>query len=127
METQTILIKGQIPSKSNSYMPVIKGKGKKSRACLIKKKELRKWETEFQAQLFNYPNPKIIGHFEMTLVVYFQSWASDLDGCLKGVLDCIQSVGWIKNDRDCAVLSRLEKRVDSVNPRLYFKLKTIEQ
>jgi Holliday junction resolvase RusA-like endonuclease len=127
METKMICIQGQIPSKSNSYQPIILGGvHKKARAMLIKKQGLRDWEKDFMTQLLQFKNPKITGHFEISVHVYFRSWASDLDGLFKGVLDCLQKSKWIENDRDCVFLNA-RKGVDKGRPRIYFKLKTVEK
>jgi len=51
------------------------------------------------------------------------SWRSDLDGCNKILLDCLQKFGVIKNDNKCIRIWE-EKYVDKNNPRVEMKLIT---
>ena len=102
------------------------GKNVKARAMMYKSKEMKKWELNFQKQLLQFSNPHIIGKFDFQVTVYFNTDLSDLDGMFKGVLDVLESMGWIENDRHCRRIFA-EKRVDALNPRIYFKLKTVDK
>ena len=51
--------------------------------------------------------------------------SSDLDNHAKVVLDCLQKVGAIKNDNKCVKIVA-EKFLDKVNPRIEFKLISVE-
>lgn len=108
-----LTIKGQVPSKSNGY--------KIARNRLFKSKELKDYENSFadQVEKDNYFIDRIWfeGKFGITLSIYFQSNRSDLDNAAKVILDCLQSNGIIKNDRNCWQL-QMTKQIDKLNPRV---------
>lgn len=116
---KTIL--GTIPSKSNSYRVVtISGHG-----SLAKTQALKKYEDSFYMQIGEMRNLGISGLFEFHLRVYYPSMRSDIDGSLKCVLDCLQKTKTIENDNKCVKIVA-EKFIDKENPRLEFKIVTIE-
>lgn len=122
-ETKKIVIRGQCPSKSNQYkVGLMGGVNVKAKATMYKSKEMKKWEGEFTLQLLDYSNPRIQSEFHIGIIAYFQSKRSDLDNCLKGILDCLQKNQWIKNDRDCIKITA-QKSVSKNNPRIEFVLK----
>jgi Holliday junction resolvase RusA-like endonuclease len=113
------IIYGQVPSKSNGYRIItIHGHG-----SLAKTKELKEYEKNFALQYKRHP--KILGNFELVVNVYFRSNRSDLDGMFKVVLDCLQSVEAIDNDRYCMKIIAT-KRVDKDNPRVEIMLNQIQ-
>ena len=123
IETELYMIKGQCPSKSRHYrVGVIGGKNTKARGTLYKSPEFKVWEVDFISQLSKYENPMYFFPFEIGLVVYFKTRASDVDNSLKGILDCLQTAKWIHNDNQCMKIT-IEKRISSNNPRVLFKLK----
>lgn len=111
------IIYGNPPSKSNSYKIItINGHG-----SLGKTASLKKYENDFFIQCNKYRNKNIDGYFELYLDVYFQSQRSDLDGCFKIILDCLQKVKAIKNDNKCIKIEA-NKYLDKSNPRIEFKI-----
>jgi len=114
-------IKGKVVSKSNSYRIItINGHG-----SLTKTTAMKKYEESFLWQVGNIRDLNIDVPFEFYLDVYFPSKRSDLDGCLKCVLDCLQTAKVIKNDNNCCkILAR--KFIDKENPRIEFKIVTIK-
>lgn len=57
--------------------------------------------------------------------VYYPSMRSDIDNSLKILLDCLQKCKAIKNDNLCVKVVA-EKFIDKANPRVEFKIVTIE-
>jgi len=109
-------IKGQVPSKSNSY----KIGGFNGRCTMYKGGDLKAYESLFLVQL---PKPKelIDVPFKFTAKVYFRSRRSDLDNSLKIILDCLQLGKVVKNDNLCYEI-HIEKGVDKENPRIEFEI-----
>lgn len=116
---QTIL--GNCPSKSNCYK-IIKIAG---HADLCKTDALKKYENAFFMQCGKYRNLHIDGLFEYHCKVYYPSMKSDLDNSLKVQLDCLQLTKTIKNDNKCVKVVA-EKFIDKENPRVEFKIITID-
>lgn len=114
------VIYGQVPSKSNNYRSItINGVNK-----LVKTNDLRKYEKQFILQCNLYRDLGIQNKFEFYGDIFFRSERSDLDGCLKIILDCLQKVKAIKNDNKCVKIY-LRKFVDKEKPRIEFILKEI--
>lgn len=105
------LIYGQVPSKSNAYKIV--------NHRIYKREDVIAYEKDFAAQWVN--KGAITGRFALTLHIWFRSDLSDLDGAFKIILDNLQVVGAIRNDRDCMII-RAEKYVDKQNPRCDIEL-----
>lgn len=116
---QTIL--GNCPSKSNCYK-IIKIAG---HADLCKTDALKNFEKSFYMQCGNYRNLNIEGFFEFHCKVFYPSMRSDLDNSLKIQLDCLQMTKTIKNDNKCVKIVA-EKFIDKENPRVEFKIITID-
>lgn len=113
-------IYGSVPSKSNCYKIVqING-----HASLAKQPALKKYENEFYIQCNVYRNAAITGYFELHMDVYYPSQRADVDNSLKVVLDCLQRVRAIKDDRRCTGLV-VRKFLDKSNPRIEFELKEV--
>ena len=86
---------------------------------------LSKYERDFFMQCGKYRNLNIDEYFEFHCRVFYPSQKSDIDNSLKVQLDCLQAVKAIKNDNKC-VRVVAEKFVDKINPRVEFKIITIE-
>jgi Holliday junction resolvase RusA-like endonuclease len=76
-------------------------------------------------QVGAYRNLNIKGYFEIHLRVFYPAMRQDLDNSLKVVLDCLQHTKTIENDNKCVKIVA-EKFIDKENPRIEFKLVTIE-
>jgi hypothetical protein len=142
------VIYGHIPSKSNSYKiitipgkkqdcpdctgvamvdlkcPLCGGSGKipgHPHSSLGKTQVLRDYEKQFFIQC-GYRDKYIDGHFELSANIYFPTMRSDLDGCLKILLDGLQTCRAIRNDNRLMKIKDLEKFIDKENPRIEFKI-----
>lgn len=117
---KTIL--GNVPSKSNCYKIVtVAGHNK-----LGKTDALEDYERAFYMQCGGtYRNLNIKGIFEFYARVYYPSTRSDIDNSLKVLLDCLQYTRTIANDNKCVKVVA-EKFVDKANPRVEFKIVTID-
>ena len=114
-------IKGNAPSKSNSYKIItLHGHG-----SLAKTKALKEYENSFFMQCGKYRNLNIEGYFEYYAKVYYPSMRQDLDNHTKVVLDVLQKSNTIKNDNLCVKIVA-EKFIDKDDPRIEFKLVTID-
>ena len=108
-----IIIKGQVPSKSNGY--------KIGNNRLYKSSLLKEYEYIFGFQIKKHLKEPIAEPFKIWIHVYFQSNRSDLDNAAKVILDCLQTSGMIENDRLCSILV-MEKHIDKDNPRIEFEI-----
>lgn len=116
---QTIL--GNCPSKSNCYKIIKRG----AHADMAKADGLVKFEKLFYMQCGKYRNLNLDSFFEFHCKVYYPSMRSDLDNSLKIQLDCLQLAKAIKNDNKCVKIIA-EKFIDKINPRVEFKIITVE-
>lgn len=112
---------GTPPSKSNSYRIITIN----NHASLTKTKAMKDYEESFLWQVGRIRDVNINCPFEFYLDVYFPSKRSDLDGCFKAVLDCLQKAKVIKNDNNCCLI-HARKFIDKENPRVEFKIVTID-
>jgi len=106
---------------------VITRKSKEGRTygSLAKETKLIKYENSFFIQLPPALRGLMIeGFFEFYVDVFYPSQRSDLDGCLKIILDCLQATKTIKNDNKCVKIVA-QKAVDKDNPRIEFEIKEI--
>ncbi|MEG1693462.1 MAG: RusA family crossover junction endodeoxyribonuclease [Bacteroidales bacterium] len=111
-----VIIQGNVPSKSNSYKVIPKG--------LIKSNALKRYEESFFWQSGAIRDQNIDTPFEIELDVFYPSKRSDLDGCLKVVLDCLQHTKTITNDNNCCkIIAR--KFIDKQAPRIKIKITPI--
>lgn len=94
----------------------------KGHASLAKSAALKKYEKDFFIQCGQYRNMMWDQYFELEVDVYYPTQRSDLDNCLKVLLDCLQGVKAIKNDNKC-VRIEANKFLDPKNPRIEFTLK----
>ena len=112
---------GTPPSKSNAYRIITIG----GHASLAKSKAMQVYEESFLWQVGGIRDAEVSVPFEFHVDVYFPSKRSDLDGMLKGVMDCLQKAKVIKNDNNCCLI-HARKFIDKENPRVEFKIVTIE-
>jgi Holliday junction resolvase RusA-like endonuclease len=115
------IIQGVTPSKSNSYKIVKCGEFHK----LAKTKAVEDYEKTFFMQCGKYRNLEVDGFFEYHCRVFYPSMRSDLDNSLKVQLDCLQKTKTILNDNKCVKIVA-EKFIDKENPRVEFKIVTID-
>lgn len=115
------IIQGSCPSKSNCYKIISIG----GHASLAKTKALKDYENAFFMQCGKYRNLQIDGYFEYHCKVYYPSMRSDLDNSLKVQLDCLQKTKTILNDNKCVKIVA-DKFIDKENPRVEFKIVTID-
>lgn len=121
MEYEWQTIKANVPSKSNCYRIItLNGHG-----SLAKTKALKDYENTFFMQCGNYRNLNIDKYFEFYCKVYYPSMRTDLDNSLKILLDSLQKCKSIKNDNLCVKVVA-EKFIDKDNPRVEFKIITID-
>lgn len=110
-------IPGAPVSKSNAYRIVtING-----HSTLTKSKAMKAYEENFLWHVGSIRGANINKPFELYLNVWFPSKRSDLDGCLKCILDCLQTAKVIKNDNNCFRIVA-DKFIDPKNPRIEFRL-----
>lgn len=114
-------VHGTCPSKSNCYKVIAIG----GHSSLAKTGALKDYENKFYLECGPYRNKEIKGFFEYHVRVYYPSMRSDLDNSLKIQLDCLQKTNTIKNDNLCVKIVA-EKFVDKENPRIEFKIITID-
>lgn len=112
---------GNTPSKANCYRIITLG----GHGSLAKTPALKTFEKSFYMQCGKYRNQNISGHFEFYCRVFYPSMRSDIDNSLKVLLDCLQHANAIKNDNLCVKVVA-EKFIDKLNPRVEFKIVTIE-
>lgn len=58
--------------------------------------------------------------------IYYPDYVHDLDGALKGLLDCLQYVGAITNDNLCMTIVA-NRHFDKFNPRVEFEIEEINE
>lgn len=120
METE--VIHGQIIAKSNHYQSV---PGKDGGRRIIKDEKIRAYERSFMEQCRIYRNRRISSRFRLFVRVWHSS-RFDLDNSLKTLLDCLQMVGAITDDKLCFQIWA-EKRIDKYHPRVEFALLEVNE
>lgn len=68
-----------------------------------------------------YRNKRISGRFKLFAKVWHRSVRFDLDNSLKTLLDCLQMVNAIIDDKQCFQIEA-EKHIDKHHPRVEFAL-----
>lgn len=121
METETI--HGQIIAKANHYQAV---PGKFGAKRIIKDEKIRAYEKSFMQQCKIYRNKGISGRFRLFVRVYHSSVRFDLDNSLKTLLDCLQMVGAITDDKLCFQIEA-EKKIDRYHPRIEFAILEVNE
>lgn len=110
---------GVIPSKSNCYtVGRVNGAPR-----LVKSKQMRNWERSFITQCTIYKGAEIGEPFSLVVDVYYPDYCHDLDNSLKGLLDCLQYVGAIKDDKFCYRIEATRHH-DRLRPRVEFEIVT---
>lgn len=102
------VIHGQIIAKANHYQAV---PGKYGVKRIIKDEKIRAYERTFMEQCEKYKNKRISSRFRLFVKVFHSSVRFDLDNSLKTLLDCLQMVGAIEDDKLCFQIEA-EKRID---------------
>ena len=117
------VIHGQIVAKANHYQAV---PGKFGAKRIIKDAKIRAYESSFMQQCRIYRNKGISSRFRLFVRVFHGSVRFDLDNSLKTLLDCLQMVGAIKDDKLCFQIEA-EKKIDKHHPRIEFALLEVNE
>lgn len=121
MEIETIF--GQIVAKANHYQAVPGRNGEKR---IIKDGKIRAYERSFMEQCTKYRNRRISSRFRLYVRVWHSSVRFDLDNSLKTLLDCLQMVEAITDDKLCFQIEA-EKHIDKYHPRIEFALLEVNE
>ena len=117
------VIQGQIIAKANHYLAVLSKDGMKR---IIKDEKIRAYERSFVEQCKTYRNRRITGRFRLFVRVFHSSIRFDLDNSLKTLLDCLQMVEAITDDKLCFQIEA-EKRIDKYHPRVEFAILEVNE
>lgn len=117
------VIHGQIIAKANHYQAV---PGKNGTKRIIKDEVVRTYERSFMEQCKTYKNKRISSRFRLFVRVYHSSPRFDLDNSLKTLLDCLQMVEAIEDDKLCYQIEA-EKKIDKYHPRIEFALLEVNE
>lgn len=117
------IIYGQIIAKANHYQTV-PGKGGTKR--IIKDEIIRTYERSFMEQCKAYRNRRISSRFRLFVRVWHSSERFDLDNSLKTLLDCLQMVNAITDDKLCYQIEA-EKHLDKYQPRIEFAILEVNE
>lgn len=117
------VIHGQIIAKVNHYKAV-PGKGGTRR--IIKDEKIRAYERSFMQQCSVYRDKRISGRFRLFVKVWHSSVRFDLDNSLKTLLDCLQMVGAIEDDKLCFQIEA-EKHIDKYHPRIEYAILEVNE
>lgn len=117
------VIHGQIIAKANHYQAV---PGKNGTKRIIKDEKIRAYEKSFIQQCSTYKGRRITSRFRLFVRVFHSSVRFDLDNSLKTLLDCLQMVGAIEDDKLCFEI-QAEKRIDKYHPRVEFALLEVNE
>ena len=120
---KTEVIHGQIIAKANHYQAV---PGKNGEKRIIKDEKIRAYERSFMEQCTKYRNRRISSRFRFFVRVWHSSVRFDLDNSLKTLLDCLQMVGAITDDKLCFQIEA-EKKIDKYHPRIEFALLDVNE
>lgn len=112
---------GKVPSKSNSYRVA----SRDGHGTIVKSDRIRDYERSFYMQVGSLRNLEIDSLYEFYVRVYYPTMSSDLDNALKVLEDCLQHTKTLKNDNRCVKIVA-EKFIDKVNPRVEFRIVTID-
>lgn len=121
MEIETIF--GQIVAKANHYQAV---PGRNGERRIIKDGKIRAYERSFMEQCTKYRNRRISSRFRLFVRVWHSSVRFDLDNSLKTLLDCLQMVEAITDDKLCFQIEA-EKHIDKYHPRIEFALLEVNE
>lgn len=121
MEIETIY--GQVIAKANHYQAV---PGKFGTKRIIKDEKIRTYERSFAQQCKMYRNRGISSRFRLFVMVYHSSVRFDLDNSLKTLLDCLQMVGAITDDKLCFQIGT-KKKTDRYHLRIEFAILEVNE
>lgn len=121
MTIETIF--GQVIAKANHYQAVPSKNGDKR---IIKDDVIREYEQSFIKQCTKYKGMRINEPCRFVCTVYNVSDRYDLDNSIKTILDCLQYVGAITNDK-LVVEIQAQKRVCKNLPRIEFGIERLQQ
>ena len=117
------VIRGQIIAKANHYQAV---PGKSGAKRIIKDEKIRAYEHSFMSQCRIYRNRCISSRFRLFVRVWHSSVRFDLDNSLKTLLDCLQMVRAITDDKLCFQIEA-ERKIDKYHPRVEFALLEVNE
>ena len=117
------VIRGQIIAKANHYQAV---PGKFGQKRIIKDEIIRTYERSFMEQCKVYRNRRISSRFRLFVRVWHSSERFDLDNSLKTLLDCLQMVGGITDDKLCYQIEA-EKHLDKYRPRIEYAILEVNE
>jgi len=117
------VIRGQIIAKANHYQAV---PGKFGQKRIIKDEIIRTYERSFMEQCKVYRNRRISSRFRLFVRVWHSSERFDLDNSLKTLLDCLQMVGAITDDKLCYQIEA-EKHLDKYRPRIEYAILEVNE
>lgn len=117
------IIFGQIIAKANHYQAVPDHSGGRR---IIKDAVIRTYEKSFCQQCKLYKGKAINMPFTLFVKVFHSSMRYDIDNTLKTLLDCLQYVGVITDDKLCFKIVA-EKAIDKQRPRVVFGIETRQQ
>lgn len=117
------VIHGQVIAKANHYQAV---PGKFVQRHIIKDGKIRAYERSFMEQCKTYRNRRISSRFRLFVRVWHSSPRFDLDNSLKTLLDCLQMVNAITDDKLCYQIEA-EKHLDKYHPRIEFALLEVNE
>lgn len=117
------VIHGQIIAKANHYQAV---PGREGAKRIIKDEVIRAYERSFMEQCKVYRNRHISSRFRLFVRVWHSSERFDLDNSLKTLLDCLQMVGAIADDKLCYQIEA-EKHLDKYCPRIEFAILEVNE
>lgn len=117
------IINGQVIAKANHYMSV---PGRNGMKRIIKDEKIRAYERSFISQCKIYKNKRISSRFRLFVRVYHSSVRFDLDNSLKTLLDCLQMVNAIEDDKLCFQIEA-EKKIDKYHPRIEYALLEVNE
>lgn len=123
MNMNTETINGQIIAKANHYMAVPGNDGTRR---IIKDDVIRQYEHSFVEQCQLHRDRKISNRFKLFVKVYHSSIRYDLDNSLKTLLDCLQMVNAIEDDKLCFQI-QAEKYIDKYHPRIEFAIEEVNE
>lgn len=121
MTTETIY--GQIVAKANNYQAVPDGSGGRR---IIKNAKIRAYERRFASQCAIYCGMGISTPFRLYAHIWQKDERCDLDNSIKTLLDCLQSVGAVTDDKLCVEIVA-KKGIDKASPRVEFAIEEINK
>ena len=117
MKPINLVIKGDVPSKSNQYrLGNIRGKCR-----TFKGKQVVAYEKAAALQIPNSARVNLTELLTANIKVYYSSRRPDLDNAFKALFDILQYNGVIENDRQVMKIVA-EKFVDKKDPRVILTL-----